>query len=62
MMLRTVVHTTADILLPLQRCSSSAITTFVVVIMINNRNIKCVNISIFHLGRGHHIVKLSDRF
>lgn len=50
-------------LLPLQFCCpSSAITVFVVVIVTNNNKTKCVKISLFHRGRGHHIVKFTHWF
>lgn len=60
---KTVVHTRADILLPPQCCSSSAITEFIVeTIMTNNNNIKCVNKSLFQRGLGHHIIKFYNVF
>lgn len=59
---KAVVHTTADILLPLQGCPSSAITVLVVVVVeTNKRNVKRVKNSLFHRGRGHHIIRFSHR-
>lgn len=59
---RAVVHITADMSFPPQCCPSSAITTFVVVATVmDTRNMKRAKKSLFHRGRGHHIIGSSHR-
>lgn len=59
---RAVVHITADMSLPPQCCPSSAITVFVVVATkMNISNTKRAKKSLFHRGRGHHIIRYSHK-